>query len=44
MISPLKDEDKQVLLETNKSVDFFNKLISIIDLEIMGDFTSNTIN
>tara|TARA_B100000886_G_C20409302_1_gene486280 strand:+ start:259 stop:852 length:594 start_codon:yes stop_codon:yes gene_type:complete len=44
MISPFKDEDKQVLLETQDSQDFYRKLLSIIDLELVGDFDSKTIN
>ena len=44
MISPFKDEDKQVLLETKNISDFYNKLLSIIDLEILGDFSNKTIN
>ena len=44
MVSPFKNIDKQVLLETRDLVDFYNKLISIIDLEILGDFTNTTVN
>ena len=36
MISPFKNEDKQVLLETKNLVEFYKKLISILELEIMG--------
>ena len=44
MVSPFKNEDKQILLETNKLNEFYKKLISIIELEIVGDFTNRTIN
>ena len=44
MISPFKNEDKQVLLETKNLVEFYKKLISILELEIMGDFSNKTIN
>ncbi len=44
MVSPFRDEDKQVLLETKNLSDFYNKLISIIELEIAGNFSNNTIN
>ena len=44
MVSPFKDEDKQVLLETQNLTDFYNKLLSIIELELVGDFSSKTIN
>ncbi len=44
MVSPFKDEDKQVLLETQNLGDFYNKLLSIIELELVGDFSSKTIN
>ena len=44
MVSPFKNVDKQVLLETQNMEEFYNKLISIIDLELMGDFSSKTIN
>ena len=44
MISPFKNEDKQILLETNRLLEFYKKLISIIELELVGDFTNRTIN
>ena len=44
MVSPFKDEDKQVLLETQNLADFYNKLLSIIELELVGDFSNKTIN
>ena len=43
MISPFKNEDKQVLWKLNL-VEFYKKLISILELEIMGDFSNKTIN
>ena len=44
MISPFKNEDKQILLETSKLVEFYKRLISIIELELVGDITKRTIN
>ena len=44
MISPFKNEDKQILLETNKLIEFYKRLISIIELELVGDITKRTIN
>ena len=44
MISPFKDIDKQVLLETQNIADFYNKLLSIIELELVSDFNNQTIN
>ena len=44
MVSPFKNEDKQVLLETKNLIDFYTKLMSILELELLGDFTNNTIN
>ncbi len=44
MVSPFKNEDKQVLLETKNLIDFYAKLMSILELELLGDFTNNTIN
>ncbi len=44
MVSPFKNEDKQVLVETNNIDDFYDKLLSIIELELKADFTSKTIN
>tara|TARA_B100000575_G_scaffold284330_1_gene278238 strand:- start:1664 stop:2257 length:594 start_codon:yes stop_codon:yes gene_type:complete len=44
MVSPFKNEDKQILLETNKLNEFYKKLISIIELDLVGDITNRTIN
>ncbi len=44
MVSPFNDVDKQVLLETNNILDFYKKLISILDLELLGELSSNSIN
>ena len=44
MVSPFNNIDKQVLLETQSLSDFYIKLISIIDLEIVGEFPNETIN
>ena len=44
MVSPFKNIDKQVLLETHNMLDFYNKLLSIMELELVDDFSSNTIN
>ncbi|MDA9748691.1 LON peptidase substrate-binding domain-containing protein [Pelagibacteraceae bacterium] len=44
MVSPFKNIDKQALLETDNLSDFYNKLRSIIELELVGEFTSKTIN
>ncbi len=44
MISPFKNEDKQVLLEAESLLEFYDKLVSIIEIEIMGDYSNNTIN
>ncbi len=44
MVSPFKDEDKQVLLETKYLLDFYNKLLSIIEIEIADNFSNKTIN
>ncbi len=44
MVSPFKNEDKQVLLETQNLLEFYNKLISILELELAGDFSNTTIN
>tara|TARA_Y100000591_G_C21745689_1_gene651839 strand:- start:430 stop:1026 length:597 start_codon:yes stop_codon:yes gene_type:complete len=42
MISPFKDNEKQVLLESQNLKEFYNKLISIIELEIAeGDFNQS---
>ena len=44
MISPFKNEDKQILLETRDLIEFYKKLMSIIELELAGDITRRTIN
>ncbi len=44
MVSPFKNIDKQALLETTNLLDFYNKLRSIIELELIGDFDNKTIN
>ena len=44
MISPFKDIDKQVLLETNNLEEFYNKLLSVIELELVGDLNINIVN
>ena len=44
MVSPFKDIDKQALLETNGLFEFYNKLQSILQLELAGEFTNDTIN
>ena len=44
MISPFSDIEKQVLLETKNLSDFYNKLQSILDLEIVEDYNIRTIN
>ena len=44
MVSPFNNIDKQALLEANSSIEFYNKLKSIIELEIAGNFQNNTIN
>ncbi len=44
MVSPFKDEDKQLLLETLSLEDFYKKLLSVIELELVGDFSSKSIN
>ena len=44
MISPFSDIEKQVLLETKNLSDFYKKLHSIIELEIVEDNNSKTIN
>ena len=38
MVSPFSNIDKQALLETKDDLEFFKKLISILELEIAGDF------
>ena len=44
MVSPFKNIDKQALLETTNLIDFYNKLKSVIELELIGDFDNKTIN
>tara|TARA_B100000575_G_C23120712_1_gene648508 strand:- start:318 stop:911 length:594 start_codon:yes stop_codon:yes gene_type:complete len=44
MASPFNDIDKQVLLETKNFRDFYDKLLSIIELELVGSFSNETIN
>ena len=44
MISPFSDIEKQVLLETKSLSDFYKKLHSILELEIVEDNNSKTIN
>ena len=44
MISPFSDIEKQALLETKNLSDFYNKLQSILDLEIVEDYNIRTIN
>ena len=44
MVSPFKNIDKQALLETDSILEFYNKLKSIIDLELAGEMPNITIN
>ena len=44
MVTPFKNIDKQALLETESLLDFYSKLKSIIELELIGDFENKTIN
>ncbi len=44
MVSPFNDIDKQVLLEAKNLREFYIKLHSVIDLELVGEFSNNTIN
>ena len=44
MVSPFKDIEKQALLETTSFEDLYNKIDSIIELEIMGQNSNLTIN
>ena len=44
MVSPFKNIDKQALLETDSVLEFYNKLKSIIDLELAGEMPNITIN
>jgi len=44
MISPFSDIEKQVLLETKNLNEFYNKLRSILELEIVEDNNNKTLN
>ena len=44
MISPFSDIEKQVLLETKNLSDFYKRLQSILELEIVEDNNNKTIN
>ena len=44
MVSPFKDIDKQVLLETRNEIDFYQRLLSILDIDMASDFSNKTIN
>ena len=44
MISPFSDIEKQALLETKNLSDFYKKLQSILELEMVEDNNSKTIN
>ena len=44
MISPFSDIEKQALLETQNLSDFYKKLQSILELEIVEDNNNKTIN
>ena len=44
MVSPFNNIDKQALLEAKTSMEFYNKLKSIIELEIAGNFQNDTLN
>ena len=44
MVSPFKNIDKQALLQSLDLNEFYNKLTSIIDLELAGDNESITLN
>ena len=44
MISPFSDIEKQVLLETKNLSDFYEKLHSILELQIVEDNNIKTIN
>jgi len=44
MVSPFTDIDKQALLETKNLFDFYDKLLSILELETIGEFPNNSIN
>ncbi len=44
MVSPFNNIDKQALLEADSLLEFFNKLLSIFELELAGDISSKSIN
>ncbi len=44
MVSPFKNEEKQILLETSNLNEFYDKLKSIIELEIVDRDITKTIN
>ena len=44
MVSPFKDIDKQALLETKGMPEFYKQLLSIIEMELVGDFSNKLIN
>ena len=44
MVSPFTDIDKQALLETKNLFDFYDKLLSILELETIGEYPNNSIN
>ncbi len=44
MVSPFTNIDKQVLLEAKNLTEFYTKLLSIIELELVGNFSNETIN
>ena len=44
MVSPFKDIDKQALLETLNISDFYDKLQSILELELAGEVYNHKIN
>ncbi len=44
MISPFKHVEKQALLESKTMLDFYEKLLSVIELEIADEYQNKTIN
>ena len=44
MTSPFNNVDKQALLETKDAIEFYTKLLSVIELELVGEFKSSSIN
>ena len=44
MVSPFKNIEKQALLETFNSIEFYKKLQSIIELEIFGESDFKSVN